>query len=195
MEASDPGALSARWLAELCGLPPVDAPPRLVSAMLAQDAHAAAAIAHVAWWSRHAEPDGHFERAARDLPDLPDAPRVAALMARGYDGLLYCRGGAIVGHFFFQRHDAEMHAFAGWADERHRDGKLIATAAMDFLAHAFESHGVVRARIGTGHALTGRLLAPLNPACERLGWRVREGGWIDFFKDNPRHAGPAPDGA
>jgi hypothetical protein len=192
---SNAGALSARWLAEVCGLPPIDTLPRLASAMLGQEEHAAAVIAHIAWWSRHPDPGGNFERAVRDLSDMPDTSRVAALLARGYDGLLYCQDDTIAGHFFFQRHGAEMHAFAAWADERHRGSKLVATAAMDFLAHAFQSHGVVRARVGTGHAFSDRLLAPLKPACDRLGWRVREGGWIDFTAGDSKRPGAALDGA
>jgi hypothetical protein len=74
-----------------------------------------------------------------------------------------------------------MHAFAGWADERYRGVKLIATASMDFLAHAHQSHGVIRARVGTGrHPITSHLLAPLKTVADGLGWQIREGGWVDL---------------
>src|SRR2546421_437265 len=114
--AREADLLSLRWLGEMCCLPPVSNLPRLASAMLAQEDTAAKVVAHIAWWSRHPDPGGNFERAARDFPDMPDGEHVAALAALGYDGLIYQEGGAIVGHFFFQRHVAEMHAFAAWAD-------------------------------------------------------------------------------
>ena len=75
--------------------------------MVAQEEHAAKVVAHIAWWSRHPDRGGNFERAAHDLPDVPDPERVAALAALGYDGLIYQQGGTIVGHFFFQRHGGE----------------------------------------------------------------------------------------
>jgi hypothetical protein len=193
LEERDVSALSVRWLAELCNLPSLCNLPHLASAMIAQGEHAATVIAHIGWWSRHPDAGGHFERAVRHLPDMPDAQRVAALSALGYDGLLYYHDGAIIGHFFFQRHDTEMHAFAGWAKEEHRGGQMIATAAMDFLAHAYQSHGVVRARVGTGsHPITDHLLEPLKPVSDTLGWRIRKGGWIDFFAGDPERAGRAP---
>jgi hypothetical protein len=178
--AGEADLLSLRWLGEMCGLPAVSVFPRLASAMIAREDDAAKVVAHIAWWSRHPDPGGNFERAARDLPDMPDIEHVAALAALGYDGLIYQQGGAIVGHFFFQRHIAEMHAFAAWADEQHRGGKLMANAAMDFLAYASRSPGVLRARIGTGHAFAARLLSPLMPLCGQLGWHLRDGGWVDF---------------
>ena len=175
-----PVATDLRWLAQECGLPPAPA-PHLASAMIADAKRADAAIAHLAWWSRHADAGSNFARATRDLADGADAPRVAALLARGYDGLLYCHDGAIAGHFFFQRHGDEMHAFASWSAETLRASGLIATAALDFIAYASAADGIVRVRVGTGaHPVAHRLLAPVAPVAARLGWRLREGCWLDF---------------
>ena len=173
----DAPALAIRWLAEQCGLPPAPA-PHLASAMIEHDVRA---VAHTAWWSRHADAESNFARATRDLPDGPDALRVAALIDRGYDGLLYLLDNAIAGHFFFQRHGDEMHAFAGWSDERLRASGLIANAALDFIAYAHAADGIIRVRVGTGgHPIAHRLLAPIVPVADRLGWRLREGCWLDF---------------
>lgn len=178
--AADASALAVRWLARECGLPPAPE-PHLASAALADAARADAAIAHLAWWSRHADAGSNFVRATRNLADGADASRVAALLARGYDGLLYCRDGAIVGHFFFQRHGDEMHAFAGWSAETLRASGLIASAALDFIAYASAADGIVRVRVGTGaHPIAHRLLAPVALVAARLGWRMREGCWLDF---------------
>jgi hypothetical protein len=178
--AADASALAVRWLARECGLPPAPE-PHLASAALADAARADAAIAHLAWWSRHADAGSNFVRVTRNLADGADASRVAALLARGYDGLLYCRDGAIVGHFFFQRHGDEMHAFAGWSAETLRASGLIASAALDFIAYASAADGIVRVRVGTGaHPIAHRLLAPVAPVAARLGWRLREGCWLDF---------------
>jgi hypothetical protein len=177
---ADASTLTVRWLAQECGLPPAPA-PHLASAAIADAKRADAAIAHLAWWSRHADAGSNFARATRDLADGADAQRVAALLARGYDGLLYCDGGAIAGHFFFQRHGDEMHAFAGWSAETLRASGLIASAALDFIAYASAADGIVRVRVGTGaHPIAHRLLAPVAPVAARLGWRLREGCWLDF---------------
>ena len=176
----DAGTLSIRWLAEQCGLPAAPA-PHLASAMIRHAGHGPAVIAHLAWWSRHADPHGNFARATRDLADGSDALRVAALIDRGYDGFLYFQDDHIAGHFFFQRHGDEMHAFAGWSHERLRASGLIASAALDFIAYARATGGIVRVRVGTGaHPIAHRLLAPVVPVAARLGWRLREGCWLDF---------------
>jgi hypothetical protein len=169
--------LPIRWLAEQCGMPPAPA-PHLASAMIAHDARA---VPHIAWWSRHADADSNFARATRDLVDGPDALRVAALIERGYDGLLYLQDDAIAGHLFFQRHGGEMHAFAAWSDERLRASGLMASAPLDFIAYARATDGVTRVRIGAGDNLLGkRMLTPVAPVAARLGWRLREGCWLDF---------------
>ena len=77
--------LSVRWLAELCGLPPAPYYPDLASSIMASGEHMAAALRHIAWWSRHPDAGSQFERAIENLPDTSDASRVATLRALGYD--------------------------------------------------------------------------------------------------------------
>jgi hypothetical protein len=149
--------------------------------MVAHETLAAVAIKHIAWWSRHADPEGAFARMTRKLPDLSDLSRVTALLGLGYDGFLYLNDDVIVGHFFYQRHKDEMHAFAAWTDTRHRASGMMAVAAMDFVAYAWAAQDVARVRIGAGaNLLAKRLLAPMDPVARRFGWRIREGNWVEF---------------
>jgi hypothetical protein len=175
-----PGALrSVRWLAEGCRLPPADIFPQLARDLL--DERAKVAVAHCCWWARHPNLKGKFASLAREWSGMTDEELIAILRRKGYDGLLYFQHGKIIGHFFFQRHGAELHAFSGWVAEPYREQKLLATFAMDFLAYASQCAGVVRARVGTGeHPVTQRLLAPLRPHLPQLGWVVAADGWVDF---------------
>ena len=100
------------------------------------------------------------------------------LRQRCYDGLFYLDAGSIIGHCFFQRRDAELHAFSTWFSESHRGGAWT-IACLDFMAYASSCPGVVRARFGTGDP-GDRLLVPLQQHSARLGWRVRRGAWVDF---------------
>jgi hypothetical protein len=176
----------------MCGLRTTDVMPRLASTLLAQTEHMEAVFAHVAWWSRHGDIGSNFERNVRGLPNASDAERVAGLRERGYDGLIYLHDGKLIGHFFFQRHGAELHAFSAWADQERRGEKLIATAALDFVAHASQCGDVTRARIGSGHRLTERLVRPLHQAAGRLGWQIHSGGWIDFSAAEPPASAARP---
>jgi hypothetical protein len=181
MVGGDAPSLSVRWLADLCGLSGSTMPPRLASTLLAQPDHTVVA-AHVAYWARNPDPESNFARAVGRVPDLPDSVLAASLGQRGYDGLVYVDNKEIVGHCFFQRREAELHAFAVWVTERLRGGKLMAIACFDFIAYASACPGIVRARIGTGHP-AARLLLPLKPISANLGWRMREGAWVDFQPD------------
>ena len=177
--AKDP--LSVRWLAELCGLPPTPYYPDLASAVMANGERSAAALQHIAWWSKHPDAGSQFERAIRDLPDTSDASRVAALRALGYDGLLYFQHGKIIGHVFFQRHDSALHGFSCWADETLRGRIFFRIAVMDFLAHASQCRDIVRARAGGGHyPITTLVLTRLRRVANKLGWRLHDDGWVDF---------------
>jgi hypothetical protein len=52
---------------------------------------------------------------------------------------------------------------------------------MDFLAHASQCPGIVRARAGGGHyPITTLVLTRLRRVADRVGWRLRDDGWIDF---------------
>jgi len=181
LEGATSDTLSVRWLAELCGLPAAPYYPVLASAVVADREHMAAALQHVAWWSRHPDRGSRFERAAQDLPDASDASRVAALQALGYDGLLYFRHGKVVGHVFFQRHGSALHGFSCWADEMLRGRIFLRIALMDFLAHASQCPDVVRARVGGGHyPFTTLVLRRLRRIADKLEWRLHDDGWVDF---------------
>jgi len=187
--SSDVGAPSVRWLADLCGLPPVDCLPDVASDAVAQQDHAAEVVAHVGWWARHPVADSNFARSIGRLPDISDAELFEVLNRKGYDGLLYRNEGEIIGHCFFQRHDAEMHAFSMWVSEGHRGGSLMVTACFDFMAYASAQPGIVRARFGTGHP-GDRLLRRLKQFSAGLGWQVRRGAWVEFSASDPERAGP-----
>jgi hypothetical protein len=183
-----------RWLADLCGLPPVDCLPHAASEQVAQQEHAAEVVAHVGWWARHPVPDSNFARATGSLPDIPDAELFAVLSQKGYDGLLYRNEREIIGHCFFQRHDTELHAFSMWVSEEHRGGSLMAIGCFDFMAYASARPGIVRARFGTGHP-GDRLLRPLKRFSASLGWQVRTGAWVEFSASDPNRTGLAHTGS
>ena len=148
---------------------------------MADGEHMAAAFQHVAWWSRHPDAGSAFERAIDGLPDTSDASRVATLRALGYDGLLYRQHNKVIGHVFFQRHGSALHGFSCWADETLRGRVFFRVAVMDFLAHASQCPGIVRARAGGGHyPITTLVLTRLRRVADTLGWRLSDDGWVDF---------------
>ena len=173
--------LSVRWLADLCGMPAAGVLPCLASTLWSQPDYAAVA-AHVAYWARHPDPESNFARTTGRLPDIPDAALAALLGHRGYDGLVYLDDREVVGHCFFQRHDTELHGFAVWFAEHQRGGKLMAIAFFDLVAYASACAGIARVRVGKGRP-ADRLLPPLKPLTAKLGWRMRQGGWVDFQPD------------
>jgi RimJ/RimL family protein N-acetyltransferase len=186
--SDDVSARSVRWLADLCGLPSVNYLPHAASEEVAQQEHATEVAAHVGWWARHPVPDSNFARSIGPLPDIPDAELFAALRQKGYDGLLYRNEREIIAHCFFQRHDSELHAFSMWISEEHRGGGLMPIVCFDFMAYASARPGIVRARFGTGHPWD-RLLRRLKQFSADLGWRVREGGWVEFSASDPERTG------
>lgn len=174
-----------RWLSERCHLPPADVLPQLAGHLL--DQAAKIAVEHCCWWARHPNPKGQFATAARQWPEMTDQELIGTLRRKGYDGFLYFLRAEIIGHFFFQRHGAELHAFSGWVAESYREQKLLAAFSLDFLAYASQCADVVRARVGTGdHPVTHRLLAPLTPHLPELGWDVSADGWVDFRRRGKR---------
>jgi hypothetical protein len=182
--SGDVGARSVRWLADLCGVPPLHYLPHAASEEVAQQTHAAEVVAHVGWWARHPVPGSNFARSIGPLPDIPDVELFAALRQKGYDGLLYRDEREIIGHCFFQRHDSELHAFSMWVSEEHRGGGLMVISCFDFMAYASALPGVVRARFGTGQP-GDRFLEPLKPFSADLGWRVPGGAWVEFSASDP----------
>jgi hypothetical protein len=186
--SGEAGARSVRWLADLCGVPPLDYLPHVASEEVAQQEHTAEVVAHVGWWARHPVPDSNFARSIGTLSDIPDAELFAALRQRGYDGLLYRDEREIIGHCFFQRHDSELHAFSMWGSDKHRGGSLMVIACFDFMAYASARPGIARARFGAGQ-LGDRLLRPLKQFSAGLGWQVRTGAWVEFSASDPKRSG------
>jgi hypothetical protein len=176
-----------RWLADLCGVPPVDYLPSLASALLDDRTLIDPTIAYVSWWVRHPNPGSHFDVATRRFNEMPDAALVANLRMLGYDGLIYHHAGEILGHVFFQRHDVDLCAFSSAVSEKYRGGELWATFSLDFVAYAYALTDVARARIGAGnHPITRGLVSLLIPHVANLGWRVTDDGWVDFLTKQGR---------
>ena len=170
-----------RWLADLCGLPPVEQFPKLVSTLLTDDDSAAAA--YVSWCIRHPNPGSHFEKATMHLLGLSDAELIIALRRLQYDGLLYRYKSEVVGHIFFQRHDSDLCAFSVWVGEEFRTSKVWATFSLDFVALASSLAEIKRVRAGAGNSrITLHVLALLNPHAEGLGWKLSADGWINFLR-------------
>lgn len=177
--------VSVRWLADLCGLPPIEQAPQLASKLLAHGDWNSSAAEHVSWWIRHPNPGSLFEKAATPLLSLPDNELITALRDLQYDGLLYQEGGEVVGHVFFQRHDSDLCAFSAWVGEQFRTSKLWAIISLDFIAIASDLTGIRRARVGAGNSpITRHTLALLDPHAERLGWQISADGWINFLHRN-----------
>jgi len=141
----------------------------------------AAARDYAVWWARHPERGGAFEVRTRGLRLLPDAIVLRLLFALGYDGLVYERGERIVGHLFFQRHGATLHAFSTAVDETTAVAGASVVMMLDFVAYAAAQPWVTRVRVGrAGNNTTRRLRDRVRPHADALGWRVADDGWIDF---------------
>jgi hypothetical protein len=172
---------SLRWLADLCGVPPVDHFPSLASALMGDAKLADSTMTYLAWWIRHPSPGSQFETSIGHLKELPDATLVTALFKLGYDGLIYRHATEIAGHIFFQRHGTDLCGFSSSVSEPYRGGELWITFPFDFVAYAFQLADITRVRLGGGkHPITRGLVARLLPHAARLGWQVSRDGWIDF---------------
>ena len=174
-----------RWLARRVLAPDVagitdDVPfPCLVTAHPKESE--AALRDYVFWWIRHPETDGAFEAKTRWVRWLPAQVVLRLLLAIGYDGLIYARGGRIVGHVFWQRHGAALHGFSTAVPEGLEGGGYAAVMLLDFVAHAAHVPGITRARVGRGrNNITRRLLARLKRHADALGWQIGDDGWVTF---------------
>ena len=173
---------SVRWLAELCAVAGPSAPlPRLASELLQDPECVATTKDYIAWWMRHPDKGSTFESRIQTLRDAPDETAMSELVRRGYDGLIFSHEGVIAGHVFFQNHGTDLAAFSASVSQSFRGGRLWATFSLDFVAYAASLPGIWRASVGTGKNLVARLLLKLiRPHASQLGWRVNDGGWIDF---------------
>ncbi|PYR58886.1 MAG: hypothetical protein DMF85_09425 [Acidobacteria bacterium] len=157
-----------RWLARRVLAPDVagitgDVPfPWLVTAHPKESE--AALRDYVFWWIRHPETDGAFDAKTRWVRWLPARVVLRLLLAVGYDGLIYARGGRIVG-----------------VPEGLEGGGYAAVMLLDFVAHAAHVPGITRARVGRGrNNITRRLLARLKRHADALGWQIGDDGWVTF---------------
>lgn len=173
-----------RWLARrvlargLAGVSSQVPAPQVLSACVNGSR---AARDYAVWWVRHAERGGTFEARTRGLRLLPGSVILRLLFALGYDGLMYERDGRIVGHVFFQRHGAALHAFSTAVDGTPEAAGFSVVMLLDFLAYASERPKIARARIGRGNNnTTRRLLERVGARADALGWRVDLDGWVSF---------------
>jgi hypothetical protein len=173
-----------RWLARrvlargLAGVSHQTPAPLVLSAHVTRSA---TARDYTLWWVRHPERGGTFDTRTRGLRLLPGTVVLRLLFALGYDGLLYERDGRIVGHVFFQRHGAALHAFSTAVDGTPEAAGFSVVMLLDFLAYASERPKIARARIGRGNNnTTRRLLERVRAYGDALGWRVDDDGWISF---------------
>lgn len=98
-----PELANVRWLAQdvlsrSVGLTQDLPVPSLVSTHLKFST--SAVRDYVLWWVTHPDPRSRFASRTRWLRWLPGALLLRAIMALGYDGLVYPQGDAIQGHFF-----------------------------------------------------------------------------------------------
>jgi len=106
---------------------------------------------------------------------------VRALLARGYDGLVYPQLDAIVGHVFFQRRGSALHGFSTAVDEAFDGEGYSVVMVLDYVAYGAQLPGITELRIGTGrNNTTRRLLARIKKHERHLGWRVSPDGWVRF---------------
>ena len=141
---------------------------------------------YLIWWIRHANPSGMFAARTRRLKWLPGPLLLRVLFARGYDGLIYLKDGAVVGHLFFQRRGAELHGFSTAVNKPFAGAGYSVMIVLDFVTYASQVPGIVRARTGRGqNSTTRRFLQRLAKYEDRLSWKVGEDGWITFREPAP----------
>jgi hypothetical protein len=183
--AEGPGLASLRWLArrmlapDLAGLLERVPAPQLVSGGLTgptrpmQD--------YVLRWIDRREPGSTFEARTRWIRWLPRRCFVRALLACGYDGLVYPQREAIVGHVFFQRRGSALHGFSTAVDEAFDGEGYSVVMVLDYVAYGAQLPGITELRIGTGrNNTTRRLLARIKKHERHLGWSVSPDGWVRF---------------
>jgi hypothetical protein len=142
---------------------------------------------YLLWWIAHADPDGQFAARTGWLRWLPASVQLRALFAFGYDGLVYLKDGAVMGHMFFQRRGGAIHGFSNAISEPFEGHGYSIVMMLDFVAYAAATPGVSRVRVGTGrNKVSRRFLEQIKSRETRLGWRVSPDGWVTF----PGSSGP-----
>jgi RimJ/RimL family protein N-acetyltransferase len=136
---------------------------------------------YLLWWIGHSNPTGRFHAQSRWLQWMPSTIRVHSLFALGYDGLIYVKNGAMMGHVFYQRHGSSIHGFSTAISEPFAGKGYSVAMLLDFVAHAHNTPGVARVRVGAGqNNVTRRFLERIKRHESRLGWLVSLDGWVMF---------------
>jgi hypothetical protein len=136
---------------------------------------------YLLWWIGNPNPTGRFRAQTRWLHWVPPPLRVRSLFALGYDGLIYVRNGAIMGHVFYQRHGSSIHGFSTAISEPFNGKGYSVAMVLDFVAHAHNTPGVGRVRVGVGqNNVTRRFLERIKKHESQLGWHVSLDGWVTF---------------
>jgi hypothetical protein len=106
---------------------------------------------------------------------------VRSLFALGYDGLIYARNDAVMGHVFYQRHGSSIHGFSTAISEPFSGKGYSVVMLLDFVAHVHNLPSVGRVRVGAGqNNVTRRFLERIKKHESLLGWQVSLDGWVIF---------------
>jgi hypothetical protein len=136
---------------------------------------------YVLRWARYPESGGDFDLKTASLRLLPDALLLRALLRFRYSGLVFTREEAVIGHVFYQQHGDALHGFSIAVNAPFQGHGFAHVMAMDYIAYASQRDDIAAVRIGRGrNTFVRELLDLLGQHQERLGWRVRADGWIEF---------------
>lgn len=171
---------AVRWLARDV-LPPDELSTDVPAPVLVSTNLTPAVRKYISWWIRNADPAGRFAAKTRWLRRLPSPLPLRILLALGYDGFVYEKDAAIMGHVFFQRRGSALHAFSGAVDDPFGGRGYAVVMLFDCVAYASRLPGVDRARVGAGwNNINRRFLDRLKKREAQLGWRVEPDGWVTF---------------
>ena len=136
---------------------------------------------YVLWWVRNPDPTGAFAVKTRWRGWLPGRLVVRALLALGYDGVVYQMDATVIGHIFFQRHGADLHIFSAGVSEPYEGHKFSLVMLLDCVAYAATLPAIRRVRVGrAANQLTRHGLQLIDERKDRLGWRITPDGWVTF---------------
>jgi hypothetical protein len=136
---------------------------------------------YVLWWIRNPDPTGAFAAKTRWRRWLPGALVIRAMLAAGYDGIVYKIDAVPMGHIFFQRHGADIHVFSAGVSEPYEGRKYSLVMFLDCVAYAASLPEISRVRIGrAANQLTRHVLQLVDERKDQLGWRVTPDAWVTF---------------
>jgi hypothetical protein len=155
----------------------------LPTPMLASAERSAAVRDYLAWWATHPNPAGSFASRTRRVRWLPARWLPPVMFALGYDGLIHLDAGTVVGHVFFQRRGADLHAFSTAVHPPFEGCGYSLVFLLDFVVYAAGRSDVRAARVGRGqNRVAQRFLERLRAHESALGCRVDADGWIRFTR-------------